>query len=87
MTSALSNEAILTTPNGDVRIRSFCNPLEIKEYTFDRHFGISDGYKSLFTQRESLAKSAACEGANLVLALAESKDIVGYGLLAYPDDG
>ena len=85
MTSALSKEAIFTTPNGEVRIRSFCNPQEIKQYTFDSHFGISDDYKSLFTQRESLAKSAAREGANVVLALAESKDIIGYGLLDYPD--
>jgi acetoin utilization protein AcuA len=87
MTSTLSKEAILPTPGGEVRIRSFCNPQEIKEYTFNSDFGISDDYKSLFTRRESLAKRAAREGVNVVLALAKSKDIIGYGLLAYPDAG
>jgi acetoin utilization protein AcuA len=87
MTSTLSKEAILPTPGGEVRIRSFCTPQQIKQYTFDSHFGISDEYKPLFTGRESLAKRAAREGVNLVLALAISKDIIGYGLLAYPDAG
>jgi acetoin utilization protein AcuA len=82
-----SKEIIIPTPKGEIRIHSFCRPEQILQYTFDRYFGISDDFKSLFTQRESLAKSAAVESSNVVLALADPRDIIGYGLLAYPDAG
>lgn len=77
----------LTTPRGDILIRSFCRPDEINQYTFESQFGVSGDYKSLFTRRESLAKSAEVDSANVVVALAESKNIVGYGVLTYPDPG
>lgn len=87
MAETPSKKTFLKTPKGDIRIHSFCRPEQIQQYNFDRYFGISDDFKSLFTQRESLAKSAASEGANLVLALADIRDIIGYGLLAYPEAG
>lgn len=87
MSETFSKKSIFPTPKGDIRIHSFCRPEQIEQYRFDRYFGISDDFKSLFTQRESLAKSAACEGANVVLALADAKDIIGYGVLDYPDEG
>jgi len=87
MNEMSSKEIIIPTPRGDIRLHSFCRPEQIQQYTFDRYFGISDDFKSLFTKRESLAKSAAGQGANVVLALADTKDIIGYGLLAYPDAG
>ena len=87
MSETSTKEIIIPTPKGDIRIHSFCRPEQIQQYTFDRYFGISDDFKSLFTQRESLAKSAAAESANVVLALADAKDIIGYGLLVYPDAG
>jgi len=87
MTETFSKETLIPTPQGDIRIHSFCRKEQIQQFTFDRYFGISDGYTSLFTQRESLIKSAACEGANVVLALADAKDIIGYGVLDYPDAG
>jgi acetoin utilization protein AcuA len=82
-----SKEIIIATPKGEIRIHSFCRPEQIQQYNFDRYFGISDDFKSLFTRWESLARSAARGGANVVLALADPKDIIGYGLLAYPDAG
>ena len=85
MNERLSKEEILKTPKGDVLIRSFCKPDEINQYIFDSQFEVNDDYKSLFTQRESLAKNAALDGSNVVLALAESKNIIGYGVMAYPD--
>ena len=87
MAETPSKQALLKTPKGDIRIHSFCRPDQIQQYNFNRYFGISDDFKPLFTQRESLAKSAAGEGANLVLALVDTRDIIGYGLLAYPDAG
>ncbi|MEJ2098163.1 MAG: N-acetyltransferase [Deltaproteobacteria bacterium] len=85
MTETSSKKTSLQTPKGDIRIHSFCRPEQIQQYNFDRYFGICDDFKSLFTQRESLVKSAAKAGANLVLAIADERDIIGYGLLAYPD--
>lgn len=87
MSETFSKEIVLSTPKGDIHIHSFCRPEQIQEYNFDRHFGISDDFKSLFTQRESLVENAAHGGANVVVALVDEKDIIGYGLLAYPDEG
>jgi acetoin utilization protein AcuA len=87
MSETFSKNNIFPTPKGDIRIHSFCRPEQIEQYRFDRYFGISDDFKSLFTRRESLVKSAAREGANVVLALADAKDIIGYGVLDYPDEG
>lgn len=73
------------TPNGQIVIRAFCTPDEIQEYAFDGQFGTHAHFKSLYTKRESLEQMAAKEDTNVVLALAEDKDIIGFGVLAYPD--
>ena len=80
-----SQEIILTTPKGDVRIRSFCSPGEIRKCSFDREFTFHADYKSLYTSREHLEKSAEQPEANVVLALVEQNHIIGYAVLAYPD--
>jgi acetoin utilization protein AcuA len=80
-------EALLTTPRGDVRIRSFCSAAEIRHCKFDRQFAFHDQYKSLYASRELLEKSAEQPDASIVLALAEQSHIIGYGVLAYPDPG
>ena len=87
MSETFQKEIIFPTPKGDIRIHSFCRPEQIEQYTFDRYFRSSDDFKSLYTQRDSLTKSAASEDANVVLALADAKDIIGYGVLDYPDAG
>jgi acetoin utilization protein AcuA len=80
-----SSDIVLPTPKGDVRIRSFYRPAEIRQCTFDHQFVFHDHYKSLYTSRELLEKSAEQPDANIVLALAEQNHIIGYGVLAYPD--
>lgn len=87
MSETFSKEITFATPKGDIHIHSFCRPEQIEQYRFDRHFGILDDFKSLFTQRESLTQSAAREDANVVLAIADARDIIGYGILDYPDAG
>jgi acetoin utilization protein AcuA len=82
-----SAENRLTTPRGDVRMRSFSSPSEIRNCTFDRQFAFKDHYKSLYTSRRLLEKSAEQPGTNVVLALVEPDHIIGYGVLAYPDAG
>ncbi len=85
MTSPVPIESVLTTPHGDVRIRSFCRSAEIKRYGFDTQFGVSDDYKSLYTQRESLEKIADQDTANVVIALDKKNTIIGFGVLADPN--
>ena len=80
-------EIVLTNPEGEVRIRSFCSPAEIGNCTFDRQFACHDHYTSLYTSRELLEKSAGQPGTNVVLALVEPDHIIGYGVLVYPDAG
>jgi len=80
-----SQEIRLFTPGGDVRIRSFCSPAEIGKCTFDHQFASHDHYKSFYTSRDLLEKSAEQSGTNVVLSLVEPNHIIGYGVLAYPD--
>ncbi len=87
MNKISSKDIILPTPRGKVRIRSFCSPQEIRQCTFDREFTFHGYYKSFYTSRELLQKSAGQPGANIVLALAEQNHIIGYAVLAYPDPG
>jgi len=82
-----SDEILLTTLGGDVRIRAFCSPEEIRKCSFDSQFAFHDHYKSLYTSRKLLEKSAEQPDSNVVLALDEPDHIIGYGVLAYPDAG
>ena len=85
MDKTSSIDIVLATPKGNVRIRSFCSPQKIRKCTFDREFTFHADYKSLYTSRELLEKSAEQPEANVVLALVEKNHIIGYAVLAYPD--
>ncbi len=85
MNKTLQKEIIRPTENGDVHIRSFCTPAEIKKLTFDQQFGVHAQYRSLYTRRESLEKNAAQPGANVVLAVAGARQIIGFGVLNFPE--
>lgn len=87
MDKICSQEFFLTTPLGEVRIRSFCGPEEIRKCTFDREFTFHAHYKSLYASREHLEKTAEQPGSNILLALAKQNHIIGYAVLAYPDPG
>ena len=80
-----SQEIRLFPHQGEVRIRSFCSPEAIRHCTFDRRFALHDHFKSFYTSRELLEKSAEQPDANVVLALTEQNRIIGYGVLAYPN--
>lgn len=73
------------TPRGSVQIRSFCTPEEIRGYDFDSQFGSHAQYKSLYTRKETLENKAARAGADVVLALADERHIIGFGLLDAPE--
>ena len=76
---------LLSTSLGELQIRSFCTPDEIRQLHFDRQFGTHAHYRSLFTKRESLERKAEQPDASVVLAVADKNHIVGFGVLAHPD--
>ncbi|MCK7504744.1 MAG: hypothetical protein MZV70_12100 [Desulfobacterales bacterium] len=55
------------------------------QLSFDRQFGTHAHYRSLYTKRESLERKAEQPDTSVVLAIADSTHIVGFGVLAYPD--
>lgn len=70
---------------GPIQIRSFCTPDEIQTYRFDDQFTTHAQYKSIYTKRETLVHHAEAALANVVLALTESRQIVGFGVFSHPD--
>ena len=87
MSRISSRNVLLPIPSGNVKIRSFCSPAEIRKCTFDPQLASHPQFKSLYTSRELLEKAAEQPGANVVLVLGERNHIIGYGVLAYPDPG
>lgn len=85
MRSYPPNEIFLATSMGELRIRSFCTPEDIRQLSFDRQFGTHAHYRSLYTKRDSLERKAEQPDTSVVLAIADSAHIVGFGVLAYPD--
>jgi acetoin utilization protein AcuA len=85
MNTYAQHEIFLSTSLGELRIRSFCTPDEIRQLSFDRQFGTHAHYRSLYTKRESLERKAEQPDTSVVLAIADSRRIVGFGVLAYPD--
>ncbi|HEX5682050.1 MAG TPA: hypothetical protein VFX82_14560 [Desulfobacterales bacterium] len=85
MNTYAQHEIFVSTTLGELRIRSFCTPDEIRQLSFDRQFGTHAHYRSLYTKRESLERKAEQPDTSVVLAIADSKHIVGFGVLAYPD--
>lgn len=76
---------IVPTARGDITLRSFCTPAQIHACTFDPQFSVYARYKSLYTRKESLERLAATKNANIVLALAETNHIIGFGMLIHPE--
>jgi len=85
MNTYAQHEILVSTTLGELRIRSFCTPDEIRQLSFDHQFGTHAHYRSLYTKRESLERKAEQPDTSVVLAIADSKRIVGFGVLAYPD--
>jgi acetoin utilization protein AcuA len=85
MTERFPKEVLFSSPKGDIRIYSFCSPQKIRQYSFDGQFRNHEHYKSLYTRRQSLEDNAGCRDANVVLAVAEPENIIGFGVLAYPE--
>ena len=87
MIETFSKEVLFPTPRGDIHIHSFCSPEQIRQYTFDDQFRSQHHDKTLYTRRQSLEDLAGYPDANVVLAIADHNDIIGFGVLAYPGPG
>ncbi len=85
MKDPIQKEIIRSTPAGPIQIRSFCTPMEIQSCRFDDQFGTHAQYKSIYTKRETLEKHAGKMDANVVLALTEKQQIVGFGVFSHPE--
>ncbi|WP_319408931.1 hypothetical protein [uncultured Desulfosarcina sp.] len=85
MSDSRQKEVVRSTPVGPIQIRPFCTPSEIQAYRFDDQFGTHAQYKSIYTKRETLEKHASKTDANVVLALTETEQIVGFGVFSQPE--
>lgn len=74
---------IADAENG-VKIRSFCSPEEIETLSFNPPSVHENHYRPLVTKNDILMKTAAHKDANVVLAIQDSANIVGMGMLDHP---
>lgn len=80
-----SRQITIAATSGEIRVRSFCTPGQIRSFTLDRTFDTYAQYKSIFTRRETLEKHAAAEGTNVVVAVTPDQRIVAFGVLSHPE--
>ena len=76
------HDLILATPEGEIRVRSFCLPEDVRRARFDEGFAEDGGYRPL-CRPEALLQAADALDGELLLALAGDR-IVGYGVLCRP---
>ena len=81
----MTERIALETPMGTLSVYAFASPDEIRRLSFDGQFGEHPGFRSLYTRRASLIKRAAQEDTNVVLAVTDKKNIIGFGVLACPE--
>lgn len=86
MNNSTQHKINRSTPLGPIQIRSFCTPDEIQTYRFSSQFTTHAQYKSIYTKQKTLVQHADSALANVVLALTESRQIVGFGVFSHPDD-
>lgn len=81
----MTERIALQTPMGKLSVYTFASADEIRRLSFDGQFSDHPDFRSLYTRRASLIKRAAEEDANVVLAVTDKEDIIGFGVLASPE--
>jgi acetoin utilization protein AcuA len=81
----LTERIAVQTPMGKLSVYTFASPDEIRQLSFDGQFGEHPDFRSLYTRSASLIRRAAEEDANVVLAVTDKENIIGFGVLAYPE--
>jgi len=73
------------TDQGAITVASFYTPEDIAALAFKRSFEMHPHYSPIISSKQSLMKIAATPDANVTLATTSAGDIVGFGILQYPD--
>jgi acetoin utilization protein AcuA len=81
----LTERIAVQTPKGMLSVYTFASPDEISRLSFEGQFGEHPDFRSLYTRSASLIRRAAEEDANVVLAVADNENIIGFGVLAGPE--
>ena len=85
MTHFESQKGELETDQGTLSIASFYTPDSIAPLSFKRAFQMHPHYNPIISSKESLVRIAGEPDANVTLATTAAGDIVGFGILQYPE--
>jgi len=85
MTHFASQKGELETAQGTLSIASFYTPEALASLSFKRSFQMHPHYSPIISSKESLIRIAGEPDANVTLATTAEGDIVGFGILQYPD--
>jgi acetoin utilization protein AcuA len=75
----------LQTPMGKLSVYTFASPDDIRRLSFDGQFGEHPDFRSLYTRSASLIRRAGEKDTNVVLAVTDKENIIGFGVLARPE--
>ena len=75
----------LKTARGGIRIRDLGSPEDIRHCSFDPQFTLHPQLGSLFAARRLVEKFSGRSDAVVVVAMTGHNQVVGYGILAYPE--
>jgi len=73
------------TDQGTITVASFYTPEDIAVLGFKRSFQLHPHFSPIISSKDSLIRIAAEPDANITLATTPTGDIVGFGILQYPD--
>jgi acetoin utilization protein AcuA len=85
MTHFESQQGELETAQGTVFVASFYTPDNLESLSFKRSFQMHPHYSPIISSKKSLMRIAGEPDANVTLATTVDGDIVGFGILQYPD--
>jgi len=85
MTRFESKTDEVQTDQGNITVASFYTPEKIEALAFKRSFQLHPHYSPIISSKNSFIKIAAEPDANVTLATTAAGDIVGFGILQYPD--
>jgi acetoin utilization protein AcuA len=83
----VAEQIVLETSMGNYSLLTFASAEEINRLSFHPQFGQHTGFRSLYTRSESLIIRSCQEDVNVVLAVTDNTNIIGFGLLACPEPG
>lgn len=84
-THLASQESVISSPRGAIRVLSVCTPSFLHPLQLDEGIGRFARYRSIISGIDTLETVAALPDANVTVALAPSGQIIGYVECSYPD--